>query len=115
MTENCIVVHCKCSVGGCPKTARWQIGFRINPAGTKSDINAVEGLTGVVVCDEHAIRNPDQFFTPKRKRWLLAGFLHEGKGMPDFATAQIIHNEIAGGEPISPGEAARLGGVPGVA
>ena len=96
---------CKCVAAGCPKSARWQIGFRLWPCGVvnRHKRNGVEGLTGACVCDEHAIRDPEQFFTAKAKRRIEIGFLQAGRGMPDFATAQIIHLAITDGEPISPG------------
>lgn len=102
----------KCNHPSCPKTARWQIGFRVWPAGTASagKKGAVEGLTSVCVCDEHAIRNPETFYTPRRKQELEMAFLQAGRGMPDFRTAQVIHTEIAAGFPIGPEEAQRLGG-----
>lgn len=101
----------RCGSGDCPKDARWQIGFRIWPRGRDhTKANAVEGLTGVCVCDEHAIRDPDKFFTPRGKEAIEMSFLQCGKGMPDFSTAEIIHTEIADGAPITPEEAQRLGG-----
>ena len=38
--------------------------------------------------------------------------LNAGRGYPDFSTAEIIHTAITEGEPISPFEAAQLGGFP---
>ena len=102
----------KCSIKGCPKGARWQIGFRIWPRGIshRTASNGVEGMTSVCVCDEHAIRDAEKFFTAKAKERIVIGFLQAGRGMPDFSTAQIIHTEISEGEPISAEEAAQLGG-----
>ncbi len=104
----------KCTVLGCPKTARWQVGFRVWPCGITNRVkrNAVEALTGICVCDEHAIRDPARFFTAKGKERIAVGFLQAGRGMPDFSTAQIIHTEITEGEPITMEEASRLGGLP---
>lgn len=102
----------KCLSDGCPKSARWQIGFRIWPRGvlTRTKRNCVEGLTGVCVCDEHAVRDPDKFFTPRGKEKMEMAFLQCGKGMPDFTTAEVIHTSIESGGPITPEEAQRLGG-----
>lgn len=103
-----------CAVEGCPKEARWQIGFRIWPIGadTRNLHKAIEGMTGKCVCDEHAIRDPEKFFTPAGKERMAVGFLNAGRGMPDFSTAQIVHTEISGGEPITMEEARHLGGFP---
>ena len=102
-----------CNAPGCLKEARWQIGFRIWPAGvSRHSRNAVEGLTGKCVCDEHAIRDPESFFTSKGKQAIATGFLNAGRGMPDFSTAQIVHTEITEGEPITAEEAQSLGGFP---
>jgi hypothetical protein len=108
------VTVCKCSVSGCPKTARWQIGFRIWPAGISNRVkaNSLGGITGVLVCDEHAIRDPEKFFTARGKERMAMGFLEGGRGMPDFSTAQIIHTQITEGEPITAAEAMRLAGFP---
>jgi hypothetical protein len=104
----------KCNVTLCPKTARWQIGFRVWPSGLTKRVkgNSVEGLTGVCVCDEHVIRDPEKFFTTRGKNMIAAGFLQAGRAMPDFSTAQIIHTEITDGDPIGPAQAAQLGGFP---
>ena len=103
----------ECAVKGCPKEARWQIGFRIWPVGvSRHNRNAVEGITGKCVCDEHAIRDPSTFFTTRGKEQMAMGFLNAGRGMPDFTTAQIVHTEITEGEPISAEEAQSLGGFP---
>jgi len=108
---------CKCMGRDCPKSARWQVEFRIWPTGVaaRTEHNCVEGLTGLCVCDEHAIRDPDKFFTAKGKQRMAVGFLQAGRGMPDFSTAQIVHSQIADGEPIGPIEAQRLGGIPDAA
>lgn len=104
----------KCSATDCPKGARWQIGFRIWPVGVanRHPRNCTEGLSGAVVCDEHAIRDPEKFFTAKGKQRLEVAFLQAGRGMPDFSTAQIVHTEITEGEPITKEQAAQLGGFP---
>jgi hypothetical protein len=104
----------KCSIKGCPKTARWQLGFRVWPHGIRNrqESNAVEGATNTWVCDEHAIRNPDEFFTGHTKEQLVLQFLKHGRGMPDLSTAQIVHTEIGDGPEISVSDAAKLGGVP---
>lgn len=104
----------ECMAKGCPKEARWQIGFRIWPAGvsSRSSRNSVEGLTGCCVCDEHAVRDLDKFFTSKAKEQMAVGFLNAGRGMPDFATAEVVHTEITEGEPITIEQAAQLGGFP---
>jgi hypothetical protein len=104
----------ECMALGCPKEARWQIGFRIWPVGVlnRHARNAVEGLTGKCVCDEHAVRDLDKFFTAKAKRQMEIGFLNAGRGMPDFSTAQVVHTEITEGEPITAEEAQSLGGFP---
>jgi len=78
----------------------------------RSKHNAVEGLSGACVCDEHAIRDPGEFFTPKGKERIASGFMQAGRGVPDFSTAQIVHTQITDGEAISPLEAAQLGGFP---
>jgi hypothetical protein len=105
--------ECKCHVAGCSKQARWQIGFRIWPAAVvhRTPNNGIEGISGTCVCDEHAVRDPDKFFTPAGKEKIAISFLQGGKGMPDFSTAQIIHTALVDDDPITKEEAARLGGV----
>lgn len=99
--------------GGCPKEARWIIGFRVWPCGVRRTLhNAVDGALALWVCDEHAIRNPEVVFTPETKDMITMRFLKAGRGMPDFDTAQVVHTEIEEGNPIGYGEAASLGGVP---
>ena len=103
----------KCDLPGCLKQARWQIAFRIWPIGVSKTglVKPVEGLTSTCVCDEHAIRDTAKFFTPVAKEHLALGFLEAGRGMPDFATAEIIHTAIDSDDPITKDEAMRLGGV----
>lgn len=105
---------CKCAIDGCPKSARWQIGFRLWPHGMRNRTahNAVDGMTGCLVCDEHAVHDPDKFFTTRCKEQIAMQFLQAGKGMPDFSTAQIVHLAIVDDDPISPSEAVALGGIP---
>lgn len=103
----------KCCAPGCLKEARWIVGFRVWPCGVRRlHHNAIDGALALWVCDEHAIRNPEALFTPDNKNQIIMRFLHAGRGMPDFATAQIVHTEIEDGSPIGFGEAASLGGVP---
>jgi hypothetical protein len=102
----------ECCIKGCPKEARWHIGFRVWPAGRNvmNRAAAVEGVSGKFVCDEHVVRDPDKFWTPGLKERMQLAFLQNGRGMPDFTNAEIIHTEISEGEPITMVEAGRLGG-----
>lgn len=104
----------KCDANGCPKDARWQIAFRIWPVGAKLRTRAtcIEGMSGACVCDEHAVRDPEKFFTSKAKERIAIALLQNGRGMPDFSTAQIIHTEVVDGEPLTKVEAASLDGLP---
>lgn len=104
----------KCDSIGCPKDARWQIAFRVWPAGVKlrTQATCMEGISGACVCDEHAVRDPEKFFTSKAKERIAVVFLQGGRGMPDFTTAQIIHTEVVDGEPLTREEATSLQGLP---
>lgn len=99
--------------GRCPKMARWQISFRVWPVHAHGmDVkDAFEGLTGAAVCDEHAIRDPDAFFTGRGKQIIAVEMQKAGRGRPDFDRVHIIHNEIMGDSLVTVADALRLGGI----
>lgn len=103
---------CQCYASGCAKDARWQVAFRVWPIGDRSRRGCVAGMSGCCVCDEHAPRDADKFFTAKAKEQIEITFLRGGRGMPDFTTAQIVLAEIVDGEPLTMHEAASLGNLP---
>lgn len=104
--------QCKCMSFGCPKMARWQISVRTWPRAVQPRTmhNCFEALTGAAVCDEHAIRDPDSFLTPKAKQIIAAAMKAANRGEPDFDYLHIIHNEIMGDNLITVADALRLGG-----
>ncbi len=93
-----------CMSKGCAHKATVQIGFRVWAPGPKLTHNALDALTGLVLCDACAAdATPDDIIPPEGRQIMLHAIRSAGKANPDWNTAELVLAPIIG-EPIDPAD-----------